>query len=127
MARSSKYRLSGKRCCRRLNASVMASCRTLRFDPFGCLGAQLTPCNFQIVMRLQIDPEFWAVAEVKPKPECRIGRDSASVVDDLGNPVRRNADRLRQLVLRQIILGEKFLSQDLARADRRKLARRISG
>lgn len=71
-------------------------------------------------MRLQVHPEFRAVAEIEAEPERRVRRDAAAVVDDLGDAVRRNAHGLGEPVLRQLILGEEFLLQHFAGRDRRK-------
>jgi hypothetical protein len=48
-------------------------------------------------MGLEIHPELRAVAKIQAQPKRRVSRDPAPIVDDLGNPIRRNADGLRKL------------------------------
>ena len=55
-------------------------------------------------MSLKIHPEFWAIAEVQPEPKCRVSRDASSVIDNLGDTVRRNPNGLRKPAPRQPIL-----------------------
>jgi hypothetical protein len=69
-------------------------------DPLGRLAGQLPAHDLEIVVRLQVQPELRAVAEVQAETQRRVGGDPSSVVDDLGDPVGRDADRPRELVLR---------------------------
>jgi hypothetical protein len=71
---------------------------TLRLDAFHVLSLDAAARHLEIVVRLQVDPELWAVAEMKAESECRVCRDAPSVVDDFGDPVWRDADSLGQLV-----------------------------
>jgi hypothetical protein len=52
-------------------------------------------------VRLEIQPEFRAVTEIQTETDRGMGGDPATVVDDLGDPIRRNTDSLCELVLRQ--------------------------
>lgn len=72
------------------------------------------------MMCLQIHPEFGAIAEIKGQPQCRIGGDPAAIVDDLGNPVRRDPDRLGKLALREAIFGQELHLQHFTRGNRRE-------
>jgi len=75
-------------------------------------------------MALQVEPELRAVAEVEAEPERRVGGDAAAAVDDLGDAVWRNADRTREPVLGQAVLGEELLLQHLAGGNGRELVLR---
>jgi len=72
-------------------------------------------------MGLEVHPELGTIAEIKPQPERRIGGNAAPIIDDLGNPVGRDADRLRERVLRQTIARQKLLLQHFPRRDRCEL------
>lgn len=52
----------------------------------------------QIVHRLQIDPEFRAIAEKPAEPECGIRGHRSFPVNDGANAVRRDAQPRRQAV-----------------------------
>src|SRR5713101_4208548 len=77
-----------------------SSGRPPRFDAFCNLRFEITQCHFKIVMGLEIHPELGAVAEVQAQPERGVCRDAPPIVDDLGDTVRRDADCLRELILR---------------------------
>jgi hypothetical protein len=38
-------------------------------------------------MGLKIHPEFRTIAKVQAQPKCRISRNAAPIVDNLGDPV----------------------------------------
>lgn len=86
-----------------------------------CLGSQVLARLLQVKVGLEIEPVLGGVAEVERQAQSSIGRNSPAVVDDIGDPVRRDADRAGELVLRQLVLGEELLLQDLARGDRGEL------
>ena len=44
-------------------------------------------------MGLEVHPELWAITKVKTKPESSVCRNASTIVDDLGNAVRRDANR----------------------------------
>jgi len=71
-------------------------------------------------MGLQIHPELRAIAKVQAEPQRRVRRNAPPIVDDLGDPVRRNADRFGKPVLRQAVGGEEFFLQHFAGRDRRE-------
>ena len=48
---------------------------------------------FEIVMRLEVHPELWAITKVKAEPERSVCRNASTIVDNLGNAVWRNANR----------------------------------
>src|SRR5580658_5868178 len=81
------------------------------FNAPGICWFEIPPRQLQIVMGLKIHPELRTIAKVQTEPKRRIGRDASSIVDDRGNPVRRNTDGLGELVLRETILGEEFFFQ----------------
>ena len=64
-------------------------------------------------MGLQVQPELRAVAEIEAEPQRRVGGDALPVVDDLGAPVGRDADRLGEPVLRQPVFPQELLAQHL--------------
>lgn len=68
-------------------------------------------------MGLQIHPKLRTIAEVQAQPKRGIGRDAPPIVDDLGDPVWRDLDRLRELTLRQTIRPQEFFFQHFARGD----------
>jgi hypothetical protein len=92
----------GGREARSSHDQTRRSRRPKRLDPFGVLGLQIPPRQFQIVTGLQIEPKLRAVAEIRAEPERGVGRDAAPIVDNLGNPVRRNPDRFRELRVRWV-------------------------
>jgi hypothetical protein len=51
-------------------------------------------------MGLKIHPEFWTVAKVQAQPKRRISCNAAPIVDNLGDPVWRDADGFREPALR---------------------------
>src|ERR1700730_11533311 len=80
-------------------------------------------------MALKIHPKFRAVTKVQAEPKRGVGRDASPIVDNLGNPVRRNPDGLRKLVLRQTILSKELVFQHCTGLDRCKFVlshRRLS-
>ena len=89
-------------------------------DPHHGCGLEVLARDLVIVVRLKIQPEFRAVAEIQAETQRRISGDPATVVDDRGDPVRRNTDRLRELIPRQAVFGQKLFLQQLAGRDRRK-------
>src|SRR5271168_1063909 len=96
-----------------------SSC-ALRLDPFHRVGPEILARHFEIIVSLQIQPELRAVTEVQTQPQGSIGSYPATVVHDLSDPVRRNTNRLRKLVLRQPVFGQKLLLEHLTRSDRFK-------
>jgi hypothetical protein len=77
--------------------------------------------EFEIVVGLQVQPELRAVAEIQAETERGVGADPPPLVDNLGDAVRRDADRLGELVLRQPVFLQELLAQHLTRRDRREL------
>jgi hypothetical protein len=71
-----------------------ASGGPVRLDALGVRGIEVPPRHLQIIVGLQVHPELRAVAEVQAEPQRRVRRDAPPIIDDLGDPVRRNADRL---------------------------------
>jgi hypothetical protein len=65
-------------------------------------------------MALQVHPELCAVAEIQTQAECGVSRYAAPIVDDFGDAIGRDPDRLRDLVLRQVIRGQELLFQHFA-------------
>src|SRR4051812_42054699 len=74
-----------------------------RLDPPGIFGFEVPPRHFQVVVSLKIQPELRTVAEVEAEPKRSVRRNAPPIVDDLGDAVRRNSDRLRESALRQTI------------------------
>ena len=72
-------------------------------------------------MGLEVHPELWAITKIKAESERSVCRNASTIVDDLGNTVWRDANRLCQLILRQRIFCQEFFFQDLARRHRGKL------
>src|ERR1051326_1217692 len=96
------------------------SCGTKRPDAFGIFGLELPPRHLQVVMALEIQPELGTIAKVQAQPKRCVRCNTPPIVNDLGNPVRRNPNSLREAALRQPIGREEFLLQHFARRDRRK-------
>src|ERR1700722_11480810 len=92
-----------------------------RLDALCVRSLQVPPRHLQVVVGLQAHPELRAVAEVQAQPQRGVGGDAASVVDDLGDTIGRDADVFCELVLRQAMLGQELLLQHLAGSDRSKL------
>ena len=65
----------------------------------GIFGLEIPPRHLQVVMALKIEPELRTAAGIQAQPKRRVGRDTPPVVDDPGDPVRRNSNRLRDLAL----------------------------
>jgi len=59
-----------------------------RFYAIGLLGRQIAVRDLQIVICLEVHPEFRAVPKIQRKPQRRVSGDAAAIVDDLGNAVR---------------------------------------
>jgi hypothetical protein len=73
---------------------------TPREWPDGVEGwTKVVTLEFEVVPRLQVDPEAFTCAEEPCEPKCSVRADPALAVDDLVDPARRNADRDRQTVL----------------------------
>src|SRR5437667_535511 len=117
--------------CRRVKLSITdespnqtSSKHRLR-GPFGLdalcvLGLQVSPRHLQVIVDLEVHPEFCAVAEIQTQAQRGVGRNAPSVIDDLGNPVWRDAHRPGELTLRQIILRQELVLQHFAWGDWRK-------
>ena len=76
--------------------------------------------HLQVVTGLEVHPEFRLAYEIQAQPQRRAGGDARSVVDDLGNTVGRDADRLRETALREAVLRQKLVPQHLTGSDRGK-------
>src|SRR3954454_1138083 len=87
----------------------------VRLDALFVRGLQVFPRYLQIVVGLEVHPEFRAVTEIEAEPKRSVGSNAPPIVDDLGYPIGRNADRLRKLILREPVLREKLLLQHIAR------------
>jgi hypothetical protein len=96
------------------------SCDPKRFDAFSVIGSKILSRNFQIVAGLEIHPELWTVAKIQAQPKRGVSRYTSPIVHNFGDPVRRNADRFRKLVLRETVLGQEFFLEHFARRNRRK-------
>src|SRR5579862_3627009 len=68
-------------------------------NALGFVRWEVLSSHLQIVMRLQIQPELRRVAKVQGEPQCRVGGNATAIVDDLSDPIRRDPDRLGQLIL----------------------------
>jgi hypothetical protein len=71
-----------------------------RFDAFSIFGFEISLRHFQIVMGLQIHPEFRTITKVQAQPKRRIGCDAPSIVYDFSDAIGRNANGLCKLILR---------------------------
>ena len=85
--------------------------------------AEAIALHFEIEAGLQIEPEAVGCAKVASEPQCSIGRDRALPQNDLVNSTRRNADILREAILRDSQSLEKISQEHFARVNRRELAR----
>src|SRR5262249_776415 len=72
-------------------------------------------------MGLEVHPELWRVAEIQAQPQRCVGRNAPSVVEDLGNAVRRDPDSLCELILREAVFRQEFVSQHFTGRDRCEL------
>src|ERR1700722_103777 len=87
-------------------------------NALGICWFEIPPRQLQIVMCLKIHPELRAVAKVQTEPKCRVSRDTSPVVDDLGNPVRRESDRPGELLLGEFLRVPQLFLQHFTRCDR---------
>ena len=94
------------------------SSRTLPFNALDVDCSKILLCHLQIVVALQIHPEFRAVTEIQAQSECSIGRNAPTIVDNLGNSVWRNADSLRQFILRKPVFYKEFFFEHFTGGDR---------
>src|SRR5436190_23213714 len=90
-------------------AFILASGGAPRPDTFRILGSQIPPGHLEIIIALEVHPELRTIAEVQAQPQRGVGRDASSIVDDLGDSVRRNTDRFREPVLGEPIFGQELL------------------
>jgi hypothetical protein len=93
----------------------------MRPDALGRFGAELPTRDLEVVVGLHVQPELRAVPEIDAETQGRVGGDPPSVAHDVGDPVRRDADRESEPALRQPVLLEKLLAEHLTRRDRREL------
>jgi hypothetical protein len=49
------------------------------------------------------------IAEIQTQAQRSVGRDTPTIIDDLGDSVWEDSDRLRKWILRQATLGQEFL------------------
>ena len=71
--------------------------------------------DFQIVLRLQIEPELRRGAEVPRQPQGHLSRYGTSSADDFVNGRRRHAELLREPVSTQLQRLHEIVEQDIAR------------
>ena len=64
--------------------------------------------DLQVIARLQIHAELRAVTKVKTQADRRIGRNAAPIMHNLSDSVGRDADGLRELILRKPVLCQEF-------------------
>ena len=57
-----------------------------------------------IIVSLKVKPELGSVTEKESQAQRCVGGDQSAIVDDLGDSIRRDPDRLRELILRQLVL-----------------------
>src|SRR5690606_7004349 len=76
------------------------------------------PCDLEVVVGLQVQPEFRCGAEKAREPESRIGSDPALAVDDTGHAVDWHVERLGKRVGRHARLVEELHLEDLAGMNR---------
>jgi hypothetical protein len=69
---------------------------------------------FKVVVGLKVHPEFRTVAEIQAQAQRSVGRDTPTIIHDLGDTGWRNSDRLRKLA----IPGHEFLLEHFAGSDR---------
>ena len=68
-------------------------------------------------MALKIEPELRGDAKIAPETQCGVGRDAPVAMNNLIDPAGRNADVLRQTVLRNAHGLKELLHKNLARVD----------
>ena len=68
----------------------------LGFDAFCIFRFEISARQLEVMMDLEIHPEFRTIPEVQAQPERGVGGDAAPVIDDLGDTIRRDAERLRR-------------------------------
>ncbi len=56
--------------------------------------------DFQIAIRLQVEPPFGPGPEIPGEPQGSIGADGSLAVDDLADPERRHSQGVSEGVLR---------------------------
>ena len=79
--------------------------------------------NFEIVVRLKIQPELLSRPEVAAEPQRGVGRDGSRSMHDLVDTSWRDADVLGQAILGQTERFQEILQEDFTRVDRVQLAR----
>src|SRR5690606_15655064 len=70
--------------------------------------------HLEVVAHLEVQPELVARAEVSRQAESRIRGDRSRTVNDLVDPPSRDADLLRQPILRELERLEELLLEDLS-------------
>jgi len=100
-----------------LRNPVWPSCRSRR--DLGFDGLPYRPLrHFQLVVLLEIEPRLGGRIEVPREPEGCVGSDGTGAVQDGGDPVWWNVQRLGKGICRQIEGRHEVLAQDLAGGDR---------
>src|SRR6185437_12399516 len=61
-------------------------------DRFRLCGSKALLRHLEIVMGLEVHPEFRAVAEIEREPQGGVGCDASPIVRNIGDPIRRDAD-----------------------------------
>jgi hypothetical protein len=70
--------------------------------------------DFQIVLRLKVEPELRRRFEIPSQAQCRVGCDPAPFRDDIRNPSHRHALVKRQFVHAEAIRFHEIFAEDLA-------------
>ena len=74
-----------------LSQGDRASCGRERLDFFFKPSAQVFPLLFQVVVRLQVEPELWRQAEVAAQSQGRVRSDGALALDDFIDAARKGS------------------------------------
>ena len=78
--------------------------------------------DFEIVMRLEVQPESRRRSKVSSQSQSRVGRDRTLPMHNFIYTTRINTDVLRQPILGNLQRLEKLLKEDFARMNRWKLS-----
>src|SRR5664280_331965 len=111
--------------CARLRAFGDAELTGLGQDDdfLGETVAEAILLHFEVVARLEVEPEPLRRPEVAGETQGGVGRDRALPVHYLVDPSRRDARVLGHAVLRDLERFDELLEQDLAGMDRCELCR----
>ena len=97
-------------------ASLIGSCGAACPYTLCILWLKFAPRHLHIIVSLQVHPELGTIAEVQAQAERGVCSNASTIGNDVGDPVWRNPECLRELILRKAVFRQKFLLYHFARA-----------